>query len=180
MATSARIRKRQYENAVKREAYLNRIDRPVKEGVSKRPRTLVQYASTLIKGTTGTVSEKFAVQSSERAILFFGGVSALQTPLASASPDPLKRAPRFFVPAQVHAAVGLVTPTAKRSAWGTRVVKSKASSYTAAISSSNANATYDLLDARATAIRTAIQGSLGDLSYATFYLSPEEFNNYKN
>jgi hypothetical protein len=95
------------------------------------------------------------------------------------STDPVTSTPRFWTPAQVHAAVGLGTPTAKRSPWGTRVVKSKSASYTAAISSSNANATYDLLDARAKAIYTSISGTLGDLSYATFYLSPEVFNNYK-
>jgi hypothetical protein len=179
MATSARIRKRQYEYAVKREAHLAKPDRPVKTGVSKRPRTLVIYGSTLLKGPTGTVSDKYQVQSSERSIAFFGGTTALQTPLASTSPDQLPKAPRFWTPAQVHAAVGLTTPTAARSPWGTRVVKSKSASYTAAISSSNANATYDLLDARAKAIYTAISGTLGDLSYATFYLSPEKFNNYK-
>jgi hypothetical protein len=179
MTTSARVRKRQYDNAVKREAYLNRPDRPVKEGVSKRPRTAVIYASTLIKGTTGSVSEKFEVQSSERSIAFFGGVTALQTPLASTATSPLPKAPRFWRPAHVHAAVGLGTPTAKRSAWGTRVVKSKSATYSAVISSSNPNATYDLLDARAKAIYTAISGNLGDLSYATFYLEPEKFNSYK-
>jgi hypothetical protein len=179
MTTSARTRKRQYEAAVKREAYLARTDRPVKEGVTKRPKTLVVYASTLLKGTSGILSEKFEVQSSERAIAFFGGVAPLQTPLASTLASPLPRAPRFFTPAHVHASVGLGTPTAKRSAWGTRVVKSKSASYSAAISSSSSNATYDLLDARAKAIYTAISGTLGDLSYATFYLSPEIFNNYK-
>lgn len=180
MTTSARVRKRQYENAVKREAYLNKPDRPVKEGVSKRPKTAVIYASSLIKGAAGASSAKFEVQSSERSIAFFGGVTQLQTPLASTSADPLPRTPRFWRPAHVHAAVGLVTPTAKRSPWGTRVVKSKSATYSAVISSSSGNVTYDLLDARAKAIYMSISGSLGDLSSATFYLEPEKFNNYKN
>jgi hypothetical protein len=179
MTTSARVRKRQYEAAVKRENYLNKPDRPVKETVSKRPKTAVIYASSLIKGSNGTVSQKIEVQSSERSIAFFGGVTQLQTPLASTATDPLIRTPRFWTPAKVHAGVGLVTPTAKRSSWGTRVVKSKSASYSAVISSSNPNVTYDLQDARAKAIYTAISVNLGDLSYATFYLSPEMFNNHK-
>jgi hypothetical protein len=179
MATDSRTRKRQYEAAVKREAYLNRVDRPVKEGVSKKPKTQVVYSSYLIKGTNGTVSEKMELQGSERAITFFGGVLALGLTLASANTDPIIQKSRFFIPAKVNASVGLATPTAKRSPWGTRVVKSKSANYSAPISSNVANVTYDVLDARAKTIYTAIQGNLGDLSYATFYLSPEIFNNYK-
>jgi hypothetical protein len=185
MVTSANTRKRQYENAVKREAYLAKTDRPVKTDVTKLPKTSLEYASSLIKGTNGTISQKLEIQGSERALKFFGngdqaaGLTALGLKLASAATDPLVKQPRFWTPAKINAAVGLATPTAKRSQWGTRVVKSKSATYSAPVSSNVANVTYDLLDARAKTLYTAISSRLGDLSYATFYLSPEMFNNYK-
>jgi hypothetical protein len=179
MTVSARTRKRQYDNAVKREAYLNKTDRPVKETVNKKPKTLLIYGSSLIKGTNGTVSSKIELQASERAVAFFGGAAALGLVLPATVTDPVIRTPRFFQPAKVHAGVGLPSPTAKRSPWGTRVVKSQSAAYSAPISSNVANVTYDLIDARAKTIYTAIKNSLQDLSYATFYISPEIFNNYK-
>lgn len=179
MTTNARTRKRQYEAAVKREAYLARTDRPVKEGVSKRPKTSVIYASNLIKEGTTPISLNFLIQGSERSIAFFGGIAALGLEDSASITDPIPSAPRFFTPAKVNAAVGLGTPTAKRSPWGTRVVKSKSAAYSAPISSTVANVTYDLIDARAKTIYNAIKGNLGDLSYATFYVSPEIYNNYK-
>jgi hypothetical protein len=179
MAVSARTRKRQYENALKREEYLNKVDRPVKETVSKKPRTAVMYRSCLLKSGTPLASEIFGIQSSERAIAFFGGAAALGLQLTSAYPDPVIAAPRFLTPAKVNAGVGLTSPTAKRSPWGTRVVRSKSASFSAPISGTDSDVLYDELDARAKNIRTAIAASLGDLSYATFYLSPEIVNNYK-
>jgi hypothetical protein len=179
MAVSARTRKRQYENALKREEYLNKVDRPVKETVSKKPRTAVMYRSCVLKSGSPLASEIFGLQASERALAFFGGAGALGLQLAATYTDPVVSAPRFFTPAMVNAGVGLTSPTAKRSPWGTRVVKSKSASYSAPISGVDADVLYDELDARAKTIRTAIATSLGDLSYATFYLSPEIVNNYK-
>lgn len=179
MATSARIRKRQYESAVKREAYLNRVDRPVKETVGKRPLTAVIYRSYMIKTGTPVASEVFGLQGSERSIAFFGGAAALGLQSAALYTDPLPETPRFFTPAKVNAGVGVGNPTAKRSPWGTRVVKSKSATYSAPISGTDVDVLYDEIDARARNIRTAIQSSLGDLSYASFYLSPEIFNNHK-
>jgi hypothetical protein len=179
MAVSARIRKRQYENALKREAYLNKVDRPVKETVDKRPQTAVVYRSSVLKSGTPLVSAIFGIQASERSLAFFGGEAALGLQLASTYANPLISAPQFFIPAKVNAGVGLAAPTAKRSAWGTRVVKSKAASYSAPISGTDSDVLYDELDARATTIRAAITNKLGDLSYAQFYISPEIVNNYK-
>jgi len=179
MTTSSRTRKRQYDAAVRREAFLARTDRSVKESVSKRPKTSVIYASNLIKTGSPSISEEFSIQASERAVAFFGGIAALGLRALASSPDPIPSAPRFFTPAKVNAAVGIGTPTAKRSPWGTRVVRSKSAAYSAAISATIANVTYDAIDARAKTIYTAISGSLGDLSYAMFYVSPEIFNSYK-
>jgi hypothetical protein len=179
MATSARIRKRQYENALRREAYQNRVDRPVRTTVTKRPLTAVIYRSYMIKSGSPLASEIFGIQGSERGLLFFGGATALGLQTAASYTNPIIDAPRFFTPAKVNAGVGLVSPTASRSAWGTRVVKSKSATYSAPISGTDTDVLYDEIDARAKNIRTAIQGSLGDLSYASFYLSPEIFNNHK-
>jgi hypothetical protein len=185
MVVSANTRKRQYENTLKREAYLAKTDRPIKETVSKRPMTAVVYRSTLIKSTNGTISQLLEIEGSERAIKFFGngaqeaGLAALGLTLASAAADPLVSKPRFWTPAKVNAAVGLGTPIPKKSSWGTRVVKSKSATYSAPISLAATNVTYDLLDAKAKTLYTAISSRLGDLSYASFYLSPEMFNNYK-
>lgn len=176
MAVSARIRKRQYENALKREAYINKVDRPVKETVDKKPKRAVVYRSYMLKKGSPAVSEIFGIQASERALTFFGGAGALGLQLAEVYTDPLISAPRFFIPAKVNAGVGIGTPTAKRSPWGTRVVKSKSASYSAPISGTDSDVIYDEIDARAKNIRTAINNNLGDLSYATFYLSPEIVN----
>jgi hypothetical protein len=177
MATDSRTRKRQYENAVKRETYLNKVDRPVKENVSKKPKTGVIYASSLIKKGDPGVSQEFIIQGSERAIAFFGGVAALGLKSEASATDPLPATPRFWVPAKVHAGVGLGTPTAKRSPWGSRVVKSKSATYSAPISATVANVTFDSLQTRAKTIFTAIKANLGDESYSSFYLSPETYNN---
>jgi hypothetical protein len=179
MTVRSGIRKRQYENALKREAYLNKPDRPVKTTVEKRPKTKVVYRSYVLKGGTPLVSRIFGIEGSERSIAFFGGETALGLQLASAYTDPLIGAPRFFVPAKVNAGVGIAAPTAKRSPWGSRVIKSKSANYSAPISGTDADVTYDEIDTKAKNIRTAITNKLGDLSYATFYVSPEIMNNYK-
>ncbi len=191
MATSSRVRKRQYEAAVKREAYLNRVDRPVKEGVSKRPKTSVIYSSYLLK-TGGNVSQLLSIEASERSLLFFTKSTAspnfvftdpILAPLglkATASiTDAIVSAPRHWTPAKVHAGIGLTTPTAKRSAWGTRVVKSKSANYSAPISATVANVTYDILDSKTKSLFDNLKTQLGDTSYASFYLSPELFIDHK-
>jgi hypothetical protein len=179
MAVRSKIRKRQYETALKREEYLNKPDRPVKTAVEKRPKTKVMYRSHVLKKGSPAASEIFGISASERSLAFFGGEAALGLQLASAYTDPVIGAPRFFTPAKVNAGVGLTAPTAKRSPWGSRVVKSQSANYSAPISGTDTDVTYDELDARAKAIRTAITNKLGDLSYATFFLSPELMNNYK-
>ena len=83
--------------------------------------------------------------------------------------------------------IGTTTPTAKVSPWGTRVIKYSTATtgtsqafYAAPISAPSAVVTYDNVDARASTIFTAIKGTLGDLDYARFYLTAEEFSNIKN
>ena len=176
---------RQADIAVKREKHYKDKLPSVLTTVRKREIDSVVYASYSIKATAA--SSLFKVPGSKAALEFFGGVSALGLRLPAGITDPVASKPRNFKPAQVHAMKGTSTPTASVSPWNTRVIKYSTATdgtsqahYSAPISATTAIVTYDLVDARATTIFNAIKGSLGDLDYARFWLSAEEFSNIKN
>jgi hypothetical protein len=182
---SVALQKREYDLAVARENYYRTRPASTTTTVRKREIDSVVYASQGIK--TGTTSALFKVPISKAALTFFGGNTPLGLRLPSAVTDPVATKPRNFTPAAVHAMKGTSTPTAKVSPWGSRVIKYSTDTtgaaqahYNAPISGNQAVVTYDLIDARASAIFTAIQGTLGDLDYARFYLTTEKFSNSKN
>lgn len=182
--TAAQIQ-RQATLVLARENYYRTRAASTLTTVRKREIDTFVYGSYSIK--TATASSKYKLAGSKAAVTFFGGASALGLTLASASPDPISAKPRNFKPAQVHAMIGTSTPTARVSAWGTRVIKYSTATtgtsqahYSAPISGTTPIVTYDNVDARANTIFTAIRGTLGDLDYARFSLSAEEFSNIKN
>jgi hypothetical protein len=153
--------------------------------VRKREIEAVIYGSYSIKTTT--TSDLYKLQASKAAVLFFGGLTALGLRDPAAVTDPVSGKPRNFKPAQVHAMVATATPTASVSPWGTRVIKYSAATtgtaqahYSSPITASTPLVTYDNVDARASAIFNAIKGTLGDLDYARFFMTAEEFSNIKN
>jgi hypothetical protein len=182
--TAAQIQ-RQATLAVAREAYYRNRPASTVTTVRKRETDTLVYASQSLK--TGANSSLFKVPASNAAVLFFGGTAALGLRLVASIPDAVPSKPKNFKPAQVHAMKGATTPTASISPWGTRVIKySTATSgtsqahYNAPVSGTSSLVTYDNIDAKASTIFTAIQGTLGDLDYARFWLTPEEFSNIKN
>jgi hypothetical protein len=182
---SAAAQRRQADLAAARETYYRTRPASTLTTVRKRETDSAVYASTLVKAGTG--SALFKVPISDAARVFFGDLSALGLRAPSAVTDPVASKPRNFTPAMVRAMVGTSTPTASVSPWGTRVIKYSTATagtaqahYQAPISGTSPTVTYDNLDARASAILTAIRGSLGDLDYARFTLTPEIFNNSKN
>ena len=182
--TAAQI-KRQADLALARENYYKTKPASTLTSVKKREIDSVVYGSYGIK--SGTASSQFKVPASKAALDFFGGASALGLRLPAAVTDPVASKPRNFKPAQVHAMKGTSTPSAKVSPWGTRVIKYSTDTngaaqahYNAPISAPTPTVTYDNVDARASTIFNAIKGTLGDLDYARFWLSVEEFSNIKN
>ena len=182
--TAAQIQ-RQATLAAARERHYKDKPASVLTTVKKREIDSVVYGSYSLK--SGTASSQFKVPASKAAVEFFGGVSALGLRVPSAVTDPVASKPRNFKPAQVHAMKGTSTPSAKVSPWGTRVIKYSTATdgtaqahYSAPISAPTPTVTYDNVDARASAVFNAVKGTLGDLDYARFYLTAEEFSNIKN
>jgi hypothetical protein len=187
MPVSAKIRKRQYEAAVRREEYLARTDRPYKETVSKKPKERVYYGSYLMK--EAAKSYLVETQVSERAFNWLTGrapgadgeasataAAKLGLKLSVVDTDIVVDHPKFWQPAKIHAGIGLATPTAKKTPWGTRTTKTVSANYSCAISGGIANVTYDSIMDKAKALFTDRAGQLGDSSYRQFYLSPEMMN----
>ena len=182
--TGAQIQ-RQATLAVARETYYRNRPASALTTVRKRETDSYVYGSYSIK--TATASSLFKVTGSKAAVTFFGGATALGLRLPAAVTDPVGGKPRNFKPTQVHAMIGTSTPTARVSPWGTRVIKYSTATtgtsqahYVAPVSAPTALVTYDNVDARSSAIFNAVRASLGDLDYARFYLTAEEFSNIKN
>lgn len=182
--TAAQI-KRQADLALARENYYRTKATSTLTTVKKREIDSLVYGSYSLK--VGTISSLFKVPASKAAVTFFGGAAGLGLRLPTTITDPVSAKPRNFKPAQVHAMIGTSTPTAKVSPWGTRVIKYSTATtgtsqahYSAPVSVASGSVTYDLVDARATAIFNTTKNSLGDLDYARFYLTAEQFSNVKN
>jgi hypothetical protein len=182
---SVALQKREYDLAVARENYYKNRPASTLTTVKKREIDSRVYASQSLK--TGANSMLIKVPVSVPALAFFGGNTALGLRNIAAVTDPVASKPRNFHPAMVKAMKATSTPTAKVSPWGSRVIKystdttgTNQAHYSAPISGITPVVTYDNIDAKASAIFTAIQGSLGDIDYARFYLIPEKFSNSKN
>lgn len=182
---SAAQQRRAADLALARENYYRTRPASTLTTVTRREVDSVVYGSILLRSTSA--SELFKVTASTPAIAKFGGLSALGLRTPASVTDPVASKPRGFRPAQVQAMEATATPTASVSPWGTRVIKYSTATtgtaqahFVAPISAPSALVTYDAVDARASAIFTAIIGSLGDRNYARFYLKPEIFINSKN
>jgi hypothetical protein len=182
---SAATRQRELTIATARENYYRTRPASTLTTVRKREMDTMVYASYSLK--IGAASELLKVPISKAALLFFGSATALGLRTIQSITDPVPAKPRGFTPAQVHCMKATATPTAHVTTWGSRVIKYSTDTagaaqahYNAPISGVLATVTYDQLDASASRIFTAIQGTLGDLDYARFWLSPEKFNNQKN
>jgi hypothetical protein len=183
---------RQQKLVEAREKYYR--DKPASTLTTVRKRSIrkAAYYSYLI--AKAGVSQIMSVPISEAALKFFGdttdaaGLLKLGLKPISEITDPIIETPRGFYPAQVHVMVGTATPTAKVSPWGTRVIKystattGTAQAHYSAPISADASATYNEVDAKASALYIALVAAtkLGDLDYARFYLKPERFTNSKN
>jgi hypothetical protein len=161
--------------------------------VRKREMDKYVYASQALK--TGTNSQLFQVLVSKPSLIFFGnggeaaaGATALGLRAITAGSDPVSSKPKGFTPAMVHAMKGTSTPVARVTEWKTRVIKYSTTTdgtaqahFSAPISGSAALVTYDNINDKSNTIFNAIKASqLGDLDYARFWLTPEQFSNIKN
>jgi hypothetical protein len=182
---SVALQKREYDLAVARENYYKTKPASTLTTVKKREIDSRVYASQSLK--TGTKSMLIKVPVSKPALTFFGGDAALGLRLIASVTDPVASKPKNFHPAMVKAMKATSTPTAKVSPWGSRVIKystdttgTNQAHYSAPISGTSDVVTYDNIDAKSSTLFNAIQGTLGDLDYARFYLIPEKFSNSKN
>lgn len=193
--TAAQIQ-RQATLTLARERYY--ATRPASTLTTVRRRAIRAFVYNSYSLTTGAgASQLIRVPASDAAITFLTNgtdpdiLAKLGLRKPSAVTDPVSPSPRGFTPAKVSLMIGTTTPTARVSPWGTRVIKYSTATtnnsqahYIAPICA-DTTATYDEVDAKATALYTLLAGTtatsrLGDLDYARFYLFPEKFTNSKN
>lgn len=175
MAVSSKIRKRQFEAALRREQYLANLVRDEKT-VERRPKGVVFYPSYIFKQSSKSLYVQ--LQASERSVQWFGGAGSLGLKLTLDAADLETGKPQFWQPAKVHAGIGLSAPKRTTTPWKTRSTKTTSANYVAPISSGTDNSTYEAVLAKAQALKTARQGQLGDPSYAQFYITPETYNQH--
>jgi hypothetical protein len=139
---------KELEFAQKRQTYLARTDKPVKQTVDKRIKTLVGYRSSLI--LIGTTNALIELQVSQEALTKYGGTTALGLLAGSDTlMDTAIKEPKGFTPAQIKGLVGTSTPTvATAKGSGRRYIKygvpsagNTQSSFTCAVSSGDVNPT---------------------------------------
>lgn len=190
--TAAQI-DRQAKLALARENHYK--NKPASTLTTVRKRAIRKFVYNSYSLTNGAgASQLLSVPGSDAAINYMtAGTDAdilakLGLKKPAAVTDPVIETPRGFHPAKVSIMVGTATPTASVSPWGTRVIKystataGTAQAHYSAPICSDTTSTYNEVDAKATALYTAlITGSkLGELDYARFYLLPEKFTNSKN
>ncbi|NUN66356.1 hypothetical protein HCU40_16750 [Pseudanabaena biceps] len=176
---------RELEYAQKRNTYLSRTDRPVKQTVDKRVKTLVGYRSSLVKIAGANVL--IELQASADAILKFGTISALGLIVAEGENliSAIKE-PRAFKPAQVHGLVGVTTPTvgvAKGSGrryikYGAAAAGAAQASFTAPVSTGGSTATNETQRAKASEIAGAQKAAFNAIpgGYGRIWFTSEEYN----
>jgi transposase-like protein len=162
-----------------RKTYLA-TDRPRKATNDNRAKDVYGYLSTNL--ATATLSPIIKVQAPRKAVVFFGGATALKLvpPTDEAFEDSIPL-PRGFKPAQVHAFVGDSTPTivtAKGSLrkyikYARSTSSENQSSYTSAVNGTTPVSTsaeqVDTVKAIATAIKTTVT------EYGRVWYTPEVF-----
>lgn len=179
--TSVAVLERELEFARKREAYLKRTDRPVKQTVDPRPKTIVGYRSSLLQ--TSSASQFFKVQASLPSLVFFGNQAALGlTPNTGNNLADASLPPRGFKPAMLKATVGDTTPTVRTAKGsGRRYINYAANAqgnaqahYSAPISKVDTIVSPEEQQDAAVVRATAINGQLGG-DYGRVYFEPERF-----
>jgi hypothetical protein len=182
---SAAVLERKAALAKAREAYYKNRAASTTTTVKKRELDAYVYSSYMLVDSTGS-SERMLVQASTASVTKFGGAGALLLVDPASMTTTISRKPKGFTPAQIHAMEATGTPTAKVSPWGTRVIKySTATTGTSqahfvAPISGDLNATYAEIATRSRTVYNAIKGSLGDVQYHRFWLSPEQMNVQQN
>lgn len=179
--TSIAVLERNLEYARKREAWLKRTDRPVKQSVDRRPKVLVGYRSSLVQLSAS--SALFKIQASEPSVIFFGGATLLGLVANTGTAlDDATAAPRGFKPAMIKATVGDATPSVRIAAGSTRryinyaanAAGSAQAHYSSPVSKVDTIVTgeeqNDTALARAAAINSSLGGDYGRVSFV-----PERF-----
>jgi hypothetical protein len=179
--TSVAILERELEFARKREAWLKRTDRPVKQTVDPRPKILVGYRSSLVK--VGAASAFFKIQASAPSLVFLGAQAALGlTANTGSNLDEAIRPSRGFKPAMIKATVGDATPSVRTARGsGRRYINYAANAqgnaqahYSAPISKIETLVTADEQKAAAVTRANAITSTLGG-DYGRVSFTPEQF-----
>lgn len=183
--TSIAVLERELEFARRREAYLKRTDRPVKNTVDNRAKILVGYKSSLI--TIGSASVTYKVQVVQSSFNFLAGsptghaalglIAKGATDFALAQPKP-----RGLKPARLQVTVGDATPTVRTAKGsGRRYINYAANAageaqahYSSPISKTDALVTPAEQKAAATARIDAIKNNLGG-PYGRAIFIPETF-----
>lgn len=155
---------KELEFATKRQAYLQRTDKPVKSTVDKRIKTLIGYRSSLV--VIGTANALIELQVSQEALVKFGNTTALGLLEGSNTlMDSAIKEPKGFKPAQIHGLVGTSTPTvaiAKGSGrryikYGTASTGGSQSSFSCACSSGDVSPTPAEQAAKAKTVADAVK-----------------------
>jgi hypothetical protein len=183
--TSVAVLERELEYARKREAWLKRSDRPVKQTVDRRPKVLVGYKSSLI--TIGAASITYKVQVVQTSLTFIAGsatgfaalglIGPSDTDFALAQPKP-----KALKPAMVRVSVGDATPSVRTAAGsGRRYINYAANAagdaqahYSAPVSNTGALVTPAEQKTAATTRINAIRNNLGG-SYGRATFIPETY-----
>lgn len=182
---SVAILERELEYARKRDAYLKRTDRPVKQTVDNRPQILVGYKSSLI--TIGAASVTYKVPVVQSSFNFLAGgasghgvlglIAQSATDFGLAQPKP-----RGLKPARLSVTVGDATPTVRvAKGSGRRYINYAASAageaqahYSSPVSKTDALVTPAEQKAMATTRITALNSQLGG-TYGRAIFTPEQF-----
>jgi hypothetical protein len=179
---SASQKLKEATQAKAREDYYAKTKDTVPTTVNPIKRSNFIYASYTLKA--GTVQNLFELNCSQKAVDFFG-----QTDLGLKDPQTaglnFTAKPRGFSPAMLRAMKGATTPTARKSPWGSRVIKYSADTagtnqafYNAPLCVPGGATDVQLVIAKAKIIAATLYGgsALGNNDYARVTFSPEKVN----
>jgi hypothetical protein len=179
---SASQKLKEATQAKAREDYYAKTKDVVPTTVNPVKRSNFIYASYTFK--TATAQELIELNCSQKAVDFFGqtnlGLKDPQTAGLSFVPKP-----KGFTPAMLKAMKGATTPTARKSPWGSRVIKYSADTagtnqafYNAPLCVVGATTDVQAVISKAKIIATGLYGggTIGNNDYARVTFSPEKGN----
>lgn len=177
---------READLAKAREQYYATRTRSTATTVRSRKMRQAVYSSLNIKDAGASVLIRVPV--SVPSFTFFGQFTGLGLQDPATVTDPVIGEPRGkFTPSKVEASLGVATPTASLTPWGSRVIRytptttgDAQANYSAPFSTGATTPTPDTLDTKANTIYAAVKGNLGAIDYAKFYWYPEVASFSKN